>query len=79
MLCQRLWCLAVCQFSSSGMYIHLTCQGPNSGGKHVIMYVESYKTDAIVFIGKVINEFNIALTVNFQYESRFPDNGNVTL
>ena len=79
MLCQRLWCLAVCQFSSFGMYIHLTCQGPNSEGKHVIMYVESFKTDAIVFIGKVINEFNIALTVNFQYESRFPDNGNVTL
>ena len=79
MLCQRLWCLAVCHFSSSGMYIHLTCQGPNSEGKHVIMYVENFKTDDIVFIGKVINGFNIALTVNVQYESRFPDNGNVTL
>ena len=43
------------------------------------MYVESFKTDAIVFIGKVINEFNIALTVNFQHESWFHDNGNVTL
>jgi len=45
----------------------------------VIMYVESFKTDAIVFIGKVINEFDIALTANFQYESRFADTGNVTL
>jgi hypothetical protein len=45
----------------------------------VIMYVESFKTDANVFIGKVINTFNIVLTVNVQYESRFPDNGNVTL
>ena len=43
------------------------------------MYFESFKTDAIIFIGKVINEFDIALTANFQYESWFANNENVTL
>jgi hypothetical protein len=47
------------------MYIHLTCQGPNSEGKHVIMYVESFKTDAIVFIGKVSDGKQYIMTTSF--------------
>ena len=38
-------------------------------GWAVIMYVETFKSDNIVFIGNIYNVFDITLTDNFQYQS----------
>jgi hypothetical protein len=36
----------------------------------VIMYVETFKTDVIVFVCNVYNVFKVTLTDNFQYQSQ---------